>query len=298
MHGLTEDDDAMFVEQQPVEAVQRERAGQRGRAARVAVVMMQRDEAVLLDPWPRYHVDVFGAASVVVLDNGSTDRGVLERLERAEADGVRVIRDYARPEHAARRGAIVTEVMQGLAPEHDFLMPLDCAEFVAHQAPDGRIECRADPVLNHLSKEYRDETGLLLIRGSYLNIPGLPGFYVFKNERRCFFAAGALGSLGNGYHEGQTAAGGPEKRTAIIHFHYRFPPFERLTPERRQALDAPPKDYAAEGLRGFRGAAAATGGSFATMDQAQYEGFFRRFDRVPLSPLRNALRRLGTDLPW
>ncbi len=296
--GLT-DDDQMFVEQNEVEAAVLARAAQRGRPVEVAVVMMQRDEALLLDPWLRYHATVFGASNLTVLDNGSTNPGVLQRLEQAESEGVRVIRDYAKPQHAAARGPIITEVLRGLEPGADFLMPLDVGEFVAHQAPDGKVDCTPDPILNLLSKELRGTTDLLLIRGSYLNLPGMPGFHVFKNERRCFFARGAFGSIGQGYHDGRTPDGekAKERRTALVHVHYRFPPFADLTEARRRLLDAPAKHYAAEGLRGFRGAAAEAG-SFETMDQAQYEAFFRRFDRMPLSSLRNALRRLGSELPY
>ena len=83
--------------------------------------------------------------------------------------------------------------------------------------------------------------------------------------------------------------------TALVHFHYRFPPYPLLDDAARALLDALPETAAAEGLKGFRGKM--EGLSFRTMDEAAYHAFFRRFDRVPLASLRTALKRRGCSLP-
>ena len=50
--------------------------------ARVACVMMQKDEVHLLEPWLAYHGYLFGFENLYVLDNGSTRPDVL--LTRSE----------------------------------------------------------------------------------------------------------------------------------------------------------------------------------------------------------------------
>ena len=289
-------DDPMFVEERDVRDVHSGRLAVRGRAANVAVVMMQRDEDRMLDPWLRYHAHVFGAGNLHVLDNGSSLPGVRERLERAAAEGVRIVTDYAGPEHAANRGVLIGGLLRELEAEgFDFLMPLECNAFVAHQAPDGRVGCGPDTVLGHLNADHKDDPRLLLIRGAYLNVPGQPGFYFFKNQRRCFFARGSVGGLDAGLHRGASRRSPEEVLTALVHVHYRFPPYTLLDDAARAALDALRDTAAAEGLKGFKGKA--EGMSFAAADEAQYHAFFRRFDRVPLASLKMALKRRGCSLP-
>lgn len=294
----TTEADSDFTDQEIVTQVHGGRFAARGRPARVAVVMMQKDQTRLLDPWLRYNAFIFGASNLYILDNGSTDPAVLARLEQAESEGVRVIRDYNRPEHAANRGEIVTGFLRRLEAEEpfDFLMPLDCDMFVAYQAPDGRVDTSTDGVLNYLNSNHKDEAKILMTRGAYLSLPGFKGFYHFKNTRRCFFAAGSVGEVESRYHLGKSRRSEEESRTALVHFHYRFLPYEFLDEAARQELDRPSEEFAAEGFRNFKGKLSAN--TFQEISEADYLLFFRKFDRMPLASLRTALRKLGSDLPW
>lgn len=292
------DTDADFIDQESVKQVHGDRFAARGRPARVGVVMMQKDEIRLLDPWLRYSAFIFGASNLHVLDNGSTDPVVLARLEQAEAEGVRVIRDYNQPEHAANRGAVVTEVLQRLEAEEpfDFLMPLDCSMFIAYLAPDGRVDTSTDGVLNYLNSNHKDDPKILMTRGAFLSLPGFKGFYHFKNTRRCFFASGSVGEVASAYHQGKSRRSDVEGRTALVHFHYRFLPYEFLDAAARADLDRPSEEFAAEGFRNFKGKLAED--AFRKMGEEEYLQFFRKFDRLPIASLRTALRRLGSDIPW
>lgn len=297
MHADDDDDDGMFTEETNVRNVHEERLASRGRPVTVAAVMMQRDEKRLLDPWLRYHAMLFGAENLHVIDAGSTEPSVLRRLEEAEEAGVKVIRDHRSPGAMQRRGEIVTQVMRGLEQDGvDFLMPLDCAEFVAHMAPTGKIDCAPDPILTYLNTSCRDDARVLMIRGAYMNVPGFRGFYFFKNARRVFFARGSVGSVENGFHAGTSRRSEEVNRVPLIQFQLRFPPFDQLLSSHRQAMDQSNAAYAAEGFRNFKGPLADDG--FQKMEEAEYLSFFRRFDRLPLSPLRVALKGVGADLPW
>jgi hypothetical protein len=305
-----DDEAAMFLDEAPLLSEEERRRALRGEEAstadgageaasppRIAVAAIQRDEARLLDPWLRYHAALFGAASLTLIDAGSADPAVRARLEQAEAEGVRVLREpaAATASPVAQR-ALVAEALRAMEPDHDILMPLACAEFVAVQGLSGRVDCTAEPVLRELAGLRDQAAGLFVTRGSYLNLPGMPGFYVFKAERRCFFRSGCVGDLSEGFHAAKARAGAGEKRTGIVHFHYRVPPYAALDQAARRRLDQPARVLEAQGLRGMQAGPPKQGG-FGAMDEAAYLRFFRRFDRVPLAPLRRALRALGSDLP-
>ena len=57
---------------------------------RVACLMMQKDEALLLRPWLLYHGLLFGFENLYVYDNGSTSDAVLAILREFAAVGVHV----------------------------------------------------------------------------------------------------------------------------------------------------------------------------------------------------------------
>jgi predicted O-methyltransferase YrrM len=92
------------------------------------VILLTKDEGVLIEDFLTYYGELFGYANVVVVDNGSTDERVLAVYERYTADkGVTVIREL-RAFEAARE--FMTEHMLALAPTCDWLLPLETDEFV------------------------------------------------------------------------------------------------------------------------------------------------------------------------
>jgi hypothetical protein len=50
---------------------------------RIALIMMQKNETILLDPWLRYHEAMIPAQSIFVFDNGSSDLEALRILREA-----------------------------------------------------------------------------------------------------------------------------------------------------------------------------------------------------------------------
>ena len=75
--------------------------------ARVACVMMQKDEVHLLEPWLSYHGYLFGYENLYVLDNGSTRPEVLLTLARYAGKGVNVDYSPSRRDHYLNKGAVV-----------------------------------------------------------------------------------------------------------------------------------------------------------------------------------------------
>ena len=73
---------------------------------RIALVMMQKNERLLLDYWLSYHQVITDPASIFVFDNGSTDPQTLAILRAAEESGISVSRDYSRQKDYYDRGII------------------------------------------------------------------------------------------------------------------------------------------------------------------------------------------------
>jgi len=268
------------------------------RAARVACFMMQKNEQNLLDLWLRYHSHVFGAENLFVLDNGSNIPQVKQRLRQAEADGVNVLWQYNEKSHFEGKGKIFRDLMWNLPPsDYDFVMPLDCDEFVAHQSLDGAVSCDPEVITAYLANQHKGDPRVLLIRGSYFNIPAQTGAYFFASERKCFFAHGMVKALGMGFHQATSQKSDIEVRTELVHFHYRYKPYDLFDAHAREKLAARIAQFEGDDIKEYQGKGSHLARVLARGEES-YGRYFRRFGRMPLSSLRVALRRLGTDLPY
>lgn len=268
------------------------------RAARVACFMMQKNEQNLLDIWLRYHSHIFGAENLFVLDNGSTDPNVRRRLRQAEEAGVTVIWEYKQKQHFETKGEIFRNLMWRLPiADYDFVMPLDCDEFIAHQALDGTVSCEPEAVGSYLAKKHMGDPRVLMIRGSWFNVPTQPGQYFFTSERKCFFAHGMVKALGMGFHQGTSKHSDIETRTELVHFHYRYKPYSLFDQHAREKLAARVAEFDAEKIKGYQGKGSHLA-RFMAMGEESYTRYFRRFGQLPIDAFGLALRRLGTDLPF
>ena len=83
-------------------------------STRIALLMMQKNERLLLDPWITYHRSLVDPASIFVFDNGSTDPQTLAILEAAEASGVSVNRSFNQHQDYFKCGLIFAETIKQL----------------------------------------------------------------------------------------------------------------------------------------------------------------------------------------
>lgn len=191
--------------------------------ARVRCVVMQRDEAHLLAPWLRYHSYLFGLENLTVLDNGSTDTGVLATLDRAEAAGVQVLRQFKTQGDFANKGDHVANVIRWWdhVGGYDFAFPLDCDEFVAVWK-EGGPSCRRSDIHAALDNLI-GETAILAIQTCIYNVAGRPGWFWPQGASKGFFAAGTLATLDHGFHHptSQFAASPRKVPFTYIHMHYK-----------------------------------------------------------------------------
>ncbi|GAX85667.1 hypothetical protein CEUSTIGMA_g13082.t1 [Chlamydomonas eustigma] len=91
------------------------------------VFLLTKDEHDLIDDFLSYHVALFGASNVVVVDNGSTHPVAVEALRRHVASGGRAVVDRRPFIDAAQ---FMTEHMRAMSGDAEFLIPLETDEFI------------------------------------------------------------------------------------------------------------------------------------------------------------------------
>src|SRR5271170_8315503 len=100
---------------------------------RIACLMMQKDEDLLLRPWLLYHGYLFGFENLYVYDNGSKSTRIFETLREFADIGVHVDLSFTRQEDFENKGAILGEKIKEFKNSdlYDIAIPLDCDEFLA-----------------------------------------------------------------------------------------------------------------------------------------------------------------------
>ena len=198
---------------------------------RIALLMMQKNEDILLGPWIRYHTEFTDNASIFIFDNGSSNPGVVETLAEAEQAGIHIIRQYNKPEDYLNAGDIFSRFIQNLDHQnpHDFYFPIDCDEFLACQTQSG-LSCRREDLHNQLMPWLGSQQVLIISHKHYAN-PYQPNRYIETNHtQKCFFSQGTCESLSHGFHKATTAAGHGQQITTITYFEFHHKPY----PQRRQ----------------------------------------------------------------
>jgi hypothetical protein len=193
---------------------------------RIALIMMQKNETILLEPWLRYHEAMVSAQSIYVFDNGSSDPHTLTTLKAAECRGVTVNRKHSKPQDYYDTGVIVADLIQNLDREnpHDFYFPIDCDEFLACKI-NGHLSCSRDD-LDRSLLDFIDSDKVLTIPRKYVNSPYDPNRYSeIQWCKKCFFAKNACNSLIFGFHKGTSKAGSAELETNIIYIEFHYKPY-------------------------------------------------------------------------
>jgi hypothetical protein len=193
---------------------------------KIALIMMQKNESLLLEPWIRYHVDLIGTSSIFIYDNGSTDTKTLTTLADAENIGIKINRTYSHQKDYYARGEIFADLIKSLdaSNPHDFYFPIDCDEFLACDI-DGKLSCQRDDILASLAPLIRDGE-VLTIPHKYVNSPfHINRYSKITNCKKCFFAQGACEALSDGFHEGKSKDGNQERQTKITYIEFHYKPY-------------------------------------------------------------------------
>ncbi len=266
--------------------------------ARVACVMMQKDESHVLEPWLAYHGYLFGFENLYVLDNGSSRPDVLLTLARYAGKGVHVDFSPSRRDHYLHKGAVVGAAIHRLevTSPYDFYFPTDCDEFILKRTEWG-FTCDRAAIHAHLDT-LKGEQRTLRIPFQLANHPLLPDLYSYFTFVKTFYAADTFGWTDDGHHAAGSRKAEGFRDSAIIHAHFHHMPFAMLLRLARRkwngsvSLDEPDK------LVGYTGDCMHLAPYFL-MTAADYYAQFDRKVQFYLPQLRARLRALGAplDLP-
>jgi len=177
--------------------------GQR-KLPKVACIMMQKDERFLLKPWLAYYGHLFGFKNIFVFDNGSELAEVHNVLAEYERKGVTVYRHYASREDYRAKATIIGDQIKLLdtCRQYDFLIPLDCDEFIVLKNDSGYTVLR-DDILAYLASLI-GETRSLRFPYQLANHPLHPDIYHYFAFFKIFFAADTFTWMDHGHHMGES----------------------------------------------------------------------------------------------
>lgn len=220
---------------------------------RVGCVMMERNEANALEPWLRYHAQLFGLENLYVIDHGSEHPGVIATLAAYEARGLNVFRLPAQVDFRDKAD-FINQLLQGLDAEglHDILIPMDCDEFLVIRDADGQPSCDRAAILAYLAG-LRGQKIIPEIRENYLNILGAPGAFWALPYQKVFFIAGHCGRVDPGSHWDVSGLPGELRQTPLAYVHFHHKPYAKLRESSLEKL----RPYVDTGdnaaLRAYRG---------------------------------------------
>lgn len=220
---------------------------------KIGCVLMQRNEVNALEPWLLYHAHLFGMQNLCVIDHGSTHPKVHNTLSWYEQDGLKVVRLPAEADYR-RKGDFVTEQLQ--APDaqggYDFLLPLDCDEFLALRRDAGGFTCGRAEIFACL-ESYRGRTETLEVKQNLINVLGHPGRFWAFDYQKVFFTGGNLGIVDHGSHTDVSGRGNGLLETPLVYLHFHHKSWAEHVKAGKEKLRPFVDVDNPEALKGFQG---------------------------------------------
>jgi predicted SAM-dependent methyltransferase len=269
-------------------------AGQRT-VPKVACIMMQKDERVLLKPWLAYYGHLFGFENIFVFDNGSGLAEVRNILAEYESKGVTVYRHYASREDYRAKATIIGDQIKLLdaCRQYDFLIPLDCDEFIVLKNDSGYTVSR-DDILAYLASLI-GETRLLRFPYQLANHPLHPDIYHYFTFFKIFFAADTFTWMDHGHHMGESRKAAGYRDTQLVHLHFHYQPLGRQVAKAKLSWVGSVSTDDRAKLADYHGPSGHLVPYFLKTKEQYYEGFL---DNVHfyLPQLRELLKSLDAPL--
>jgi len=202
---------------------------------KIACVMMQKDETYLLRPWLAYHGYLFGFENLFLIDNGSTDPEVRATLDEFSGKGVKINWEHPTREDYLAKGELIGGTIQALDEKHeyDFLIPLDCDEFILLRT-ESDIVCAREPVLTYIASLI-GEKRVLRVPYQLANHPLNPDIYHRYDFFKIFFPAGTALPIDHGNHIAFDPTGREPRDTRLLHLHFHHKVFDLKVGQARQS---------------------------------------------------------------
>lgn len=217
---------------------------------KVACVMMQRNEERCLDPWLCNQGYLFGDENLFVVDHHSDNPDVLSTLQAFSDRGGHVMRVPATADYR-QKGEFVSYAMRQVEAGYDFVLPLDCDEFVEMRQADGHATCSRDRLIAYFSS-LRPATTIFEVRENFFNMLGYPKLFFALPYKKVFFRGGYCGVVDRGSHRPVRSSAQVE-RTRIVYVHFHHKSFERYRQTAQEKLRPFVDVHNSAALAEFRG---------------------------------------------
>ena len=244
----------------------------------IALILMQKNEGALLRSWFGYHVRFTLPHHIHIVDNGSSDPVTIAVLKSLEQAGANV--DYSRNSSAdyQKKHEIVQKVVLKLqkAGQFDFVIPLDCDEFLACISSERIPQFKVPEIYAELTR-YSNAMGPLVMAGSFYNNPRHLGSFFFSRELAVFFARDEIKSIDHGYHSATTLSGADAVQTNIVVMHFQYKRLELAKVQATEKLKLRVPNFSEEMLRSFTG----TGSHMIKYFVNDSQGYLDMFHQPP-----------------
>ena len=270
--------------------------------AKVACMVMLKNERTMTPRFLAYHAALFGAENVYAFDNGSADPEVLAELERFESMGVHVDRSYRTTGDFHRKAIVLGDLVRRLerASDYDFYVPLDCDEFVALRKGGGFT---ADPDEIHAYLDgLRGSRDILRVTVNLANLLGEPDVFRPTEYSRTVWPPGVFHFMDHGYHTGIAVGGeSPYCDCELVYAHFHYRPYEEVVEFAKQKLRVELSDEEIEDharLREFRGIGWHMVHYLVDGAEAYYRQFRDPSGTVSFPNLSERFAALGIEAPF
>lgn len=192
----------------------------------VRCVTMQKNEDRVLEAWIKYYGYMFGFENLYILDNGSTRNKVHQCLIDYQKSGVNVIYEYNGKDDFENKGKIIKSIAEKWdekGENYDFLLPIDCDEFVFFC--DGENFSVSRNTIHAYLDRLKGSRDAFLIQHDFINDPKCPGLFYPTVVPKSLFTKGNIGEIDHGFHHPQPLAGGEVKKSDLGYFHFHNKPF-------------------------------------------------------------------------
>ena len=204
---------------------------------RIACLMMQKNEDLLLRPWLLYHGYLFGFENLYVFDNGSESKEVFDILKEFAGIGVHVDLSFTRQKDFERKGSIIGDKIAEFRNSelYDIAIPLDCDEFLAINDFNEGVTCSRSPIWSEIE---RVSEGGVVCRVTHCldNRPGHFDLFRYAGHVKSILIVREFIALDHGFHAAEIPQGNEYGSTSLIHIHMHFKPFEDILRGARDKL--------------------------------------------------------------
>jgi hypothetical protein len=264
---------------------------------KIACLMMQKDEVSLLDTWITYHGHLFGFDNLFVFDNGSKDKVIDTIFQKHGLNGVSIVKNFSSKADFYNKGQILGEYIKflDLTAGYDFVVPLDCDEFLAVESETGEILFDIKSIEAELRK-YEQTESPLAIKGSYFNIPRLHDMFFFYPEFKIFFKSKTFEFMDEGFHIGRTKVSSDSIKTNLVHFHFLNKPFALGKRHAEEKLAGLVSDFSKENMLNYEGSGSHLKRFFVQTEE-EYDNFLAAAGTF-LPNFKVRLSEIGLRMPF